>query len=75
MRRLISVSLLLLLLSALPVLADDKDEVPIVEEPGGCGFCGLPKCGCTAPPPGYVLSFNCACGTVSCSRDCVYERI
>lgn len=75
MRRAVSVSLLAVLLFAVPLIADDKEEVPVVEEPGSCNYCSKSQCGCAAAPLGFVLRYSCACGTHTCTRDCVYERI
>ena len=74
MRRVVSVSLLVVLLFTVPLIADDKEEVPIVEEPSSCNYCGQPRCGCASAPLGYVLTYSCTCASDSCSRTCDYTR-
>jgi len=74
----VSVTLLLLVLLALPILADNKDPIIIVEPTNDCTYCSKPNCGCTAPPPGYYLSYSCACGSgpgSTCDQNCSYNPL
>jgi hypothetical protein len=76
MRKVSSVLLLLVVVAvAGHVQADDKDPVPLPEEPGSCTYCTKAQCGCAAPPTGFYLSYTCSCGTHSCTRDCEYIRL
>ena len=52
---------------------------PDVDDSGGAGssacHCSEPRCGCANAPVGYVLTYNCACGTETCTRSCVYSPL
>ena len=78
MRRVLAAFVLLGLLLAVPVVADNKDDIPIVEPDNTCSYCGqLNQCGCPRPPQGYYLSFSCTCGSggATCERTCEYTPL
>lgn len=85
MRLVLALALVLIALLAVfsyagspPALADTT-VVPIeaVPTPGGgdsiqCGFCSQGQCGCSQPPTGCTLIFECTCSIIQCTRDCKY---
>jgi hypothetical protein len=62
---------------------ENGEEVPCNDDPGtggggggSCSYCTQYKCGCDAPPPGYRLSsWDCACGSATCTRTCTYVAL
>ncbi len=73
-------ALSLTLLLAANVMAQARD--PNYEEggsggscPPGCSYCCQDTCGCSSPPAGMYLTYDCSCSTVQCTRSCTYTSL
>ena len=73
----LAAALSLTLLLAVNAMAQARD--PNYEEggsggscPSGCNYCCQESCGCSSPPPGTVLTFDCSCSSIQCTRSCTY---